>query len=355
MKKILVINPGSTSTKLAIFFNNKLHLEDTIHHEESLTKQYPKIADQKEFRKDIIHLFLDSAKLKIEDFDCIVGRGGLLRPLPRGGTYEVTKEMVDDLIQEKHGSHASNLGAILAYELATKHKKPAYIVDPVIVDELDDLSRVSGLKGIERISIFHALNQKAIAKRYAHEKKRRYEDLTLIVAHLGGGVSIGLHQHGRVVDVNNALGGDGPFSPERAGGLPCFAVIDMCFEKGANKEEIKKKLVREGGLVSYLQTNNGREIANRIEKGDQEALFYVQAMAYQIVKEIGALYFAANGAVDAIILTGGLVYFRDLIDKIKEYIDPIKPVTLYPGEDEMRSLAEGGLRILNKEEKVLQY
>jgi butyrate kinase len=233
--------------------------------------------------------------------------------------------------------------------------KLAYIVDPVCIDEMHDLAKVSGLKGIERQSIFHALNQKATAKRYARDNNRKYEDLTLIVAHLGGGISVGLHHKGKVIDVNEALLGDGPFSPERTGTLPAGQLATLCFSGKYTLEEIKKMIAGKGGLVSYLGTSNGVEISNRIHNGDREAEFYFHAMAYQISKEIGALYFVAQGNVDAIIATGGLAYNSDLMGFLKEYINPIRTLTIYPGENEMQSLAEGVLRVLEGSEEALIY
>jgi butyrate kinase len=239
--------------------------------------------------------------------------------------------------------------------MAREFNKLAYIVDPVCIDEMHDLAKVSGLKGIERQSIFHALNQKATAKRYARDNNRKYEDLTLIVAHLGGGISVGLHHKGKVIDVNEALLGDGPFSPERTGTLPAGQLAALCFSGKYTLEEIKKMIAGKGGLVSYLGTSNGVEISNRIHNGDREAEFYFHAMAYQISKEIGALYFVAQGNVDAIIATGGLAYNSDLMGFLKEYINPIRTLTIYPGENEMQSLAEGVLRVLEGSEEALIY
>jgi len=351
----LVINPGSTSTKVAIFINDKLIQEQVLKHDIEELKKYPTIIDQTEFRKQIIIDFLTEHKYTVDNIDIFVGRGGLLKPLKQGGTYLVTDRMVDDLRSCKYGSHASNLGAILAYELAKPQNRSAYIVNPVCVDEFYELSRVSGLKGIEKTSVFHVLNQKAIARRHAKSVGKTYESMNMIVCHLGGGISVGFHQKGKVVDVNNALGGTGPFSPERTGTLPSFPLVDLCFSGKYTEEQVRKMLVGGGGLVSYLGTANGIEIDRRIKAGDKEAAFYFHAMAYNVVKEIGSLYFAAKGKVDAILITGGLAYNDTFINHLKDYVGPIMPIHVYPGEDEMRALAEGALRVLAQEEKLQAY
>ncbi len=352
---ILVINPGSTSTKVAIFINDKLIQEHVLKHDADALKTFPTVTHQKDFRKQIILDFLQEHRYTPENIDVFVGRGGMLKPLKNSGTYLVTKQMVEDLSTGRYGYHASNLGAMIAYELAEPLNRPAYIVNPVVIDEMDDIARVSGVAGIERVSIFHALNHKAIAKRHAKVIGREYEDLTMIVAHLGGGISVGLHDHGRVIDVNNALGGTGPFSPERAGTVPSYPLVDLCYSGKYTIGDIKKLLAGQGGLVSYLGTSNGLEIKKRIEGGDEEAKFYLEAMAYQVTKEIGSLYFVAGGKVDAILLTGGLAYNPMFVDWIKARVNPIFPVTVYPGEDEMRALAEGTLRVLTKQEKLQVY
>lgn len=351
--QILVINPGSTSTKLALFLDEKLIVEKTYRHDVDSLSVFATIYQQKDFRKAFVQTFLKDNNIDITTINVFVGRGGLIQPVA-SGTYAINQKMLDELKMAKFGNHASNLGAIIAYELATPLNKPAFIVDPVVVDELMPLARVSGLKGINRISIFHALNHKAVAKKYASDIKTPYEKLELIVAHLGGGISVGWHHLGKIIDVNNALGGEGPFSPERAGTLPLFSVIDLCFSGQYSKEDIKRKMVSQGGLVSYLGTSSGLEIQKRIENGDQEAQFYFDAMAYQVSKQIGSLYFAAKGKIDAIIITGGLAYNPLLIGKIKEYLEAF-PTVIYPGEDEMSALAFGALRVLNGDELINTY
>ena len=351
----LVINPGSTSTKVAIFLNEKLIQEASLRHEVHELEKFPTLIDQLDFRRQVILDFLLEHRYQVNQIDVFVGRGGMLKPLKNGGTYLVTDKMLDDLRNCRYGTHASNLGALLASSFAKPLNRPAYIVDPVVIDEFEDIARVSGQKLIERKSIFHALNQKATAKRHAKSMGKRYEDMNLIVCHLGGGISVGLHRKGRVVDVNNALGGDGPFSPERTGTIPTYALVDLCFSGEYTKKEVKKLLVGNGGLVSYLGTNNGKENKKRISKGDKEAQFYFEAMGYTVVKEIGAMYFACRQKVDAILITGGLAYSKYFIDYIRSYLDRVCQVYVYPGEDEMRAMAEGTLRTLRKEEKLQAY
>ena len=352
---MLIINPGSTSTKVAIYENRKVRIEKTLKHHGEPLLYYPHIIDQKDDRKRLIEAFLAQNNFAIKDIDIFIGRGGILKPLKQSGTYLVTPEMVADLSAAKYGEHASNLGAIISFEFAQQYGKKAYIVDPVCVDEMHDVARVSGLKGIVRQSTFHALNQKAIAKKHAKNIGRKYESLNLIVCHLGGGISVGLHVKGKVIDVNNALGGDGPFSPERTGTIPTYPLVELCFSNGHTEQDIKKMLVGKGGLVSYLHTSDGIEIENRIKNGDQEAAFYFHAMAYRVVKEIGSLYFVTSGQIDDILITGGLAYNEIFINDLRSYIDPIKKIIVYPGENEMLALAEGVLRVLENEEELHIY
>lgn len=351
----LIVNPGSTSTKVAIFLNDTLLQEETLRHDVSELSKFKLMYDQLDFRRNVILEFLKTHKYSLDQIDVFVGRGGMLRPLKNGGTYPVNEQMLDDLKHARYGEHASNLGALICASFANPQNKPAFVVNPVCIDEFDEIARVSGQKLIKRRSLFHALNQKAIAMKHALYLKKHYNEVNLIVVHLGGGISVGLHKSGRVVDCNNALGGDGPFSPERTGTIPTYPLVDLCFSGKYTKDEIKKLLVGEGGLVSYLGTNDARVVEQRINAGDKEAQFYYEAMGYNIVKEIGAMYFAAKGKIDGILITGGMAYSDYLIDYIRSHIENIAPVTIYPGEDEIRSLAEGSLRVLNKEEKGQPY
>ncbi len=347
--KILVINPGSTSTKVAVFENeNQIFVENIKHNAEDL-KKFDKITDQFEFRKQIIEQELKNKGIDINAIKIVMGRGGLLRPI-ESGVYEVNEPMLTDLKNNLQGEHASNLGGILAYEIAKNIPGArAFIADPVVVDEMDDIARVAGHPNFVRKSIFHALNQKAVARAYAKEKGTRYEDLNLIVAHLGGGISVGAHQKGKVIDVNQALNGDGPFSPERSGTLPVNQVIDTCFSGQYSKTEIQKMVTGRGGLVAYLGTNDAYEVEIRAEKGNKDAAFYFEAMAYQVAKEIGALGTVLKGQVDAIILTGGIAKSQMFVDWVKERTSHIAPVAVFPGEDEMSALAMNGLAVYKGE------
>jgi butyrate kinase len=351
---ILVINPGSTSTKVALYKNEEVLKEKTLRHDVEELKHFKNIIEQIDFRKSLILKLIEESNYCLKDIDIFVGRGGMTRPLS-GGTYNISSEMVADLSSLKYGAHASALGSIIAYDLAKIHNKPAFTVNPVVVDEFEDISRISGLKQIERKSVFHALNHKAIAIRFAQSINKTYEEVNVVIAHLGGGISVALHKKGRVIDVNNALGGDGPFSPERTGTIPTFPLVDICFSGKYTKEEVKKMLVGKGGIASYLDTNDARIVEKRVLEGDEEAKLIFEAMAYTVVKEIGSMYFAAGGDVDGIILTGGIAYSKYFTTYIKQYIDPILEVTVYPGEDEMQALAEGAMRVLTGKEKVLEY
>ncbi len=352
--RLLVINPGSTSTKIAVFKDEEIIFEETLRHSTEELSRYDKIYDQYEFRKDIIIEVLNKNGIEINSLDAVVGRGGLLKPI-EGGTYSVSEKMLEDLKVGVLGEHASNLGGIIANEIAQSIGKPAFIVDPTVVDEMQDIARISGIADIERVSIVHALNQKAVARRHAASKGQKYEDMNLIIAHLGGGISVGAHQKGRIIDVNNALDGEGPFSPERTGGLPVGDLIKLCYSGKYTLDEMKKKIKGNGGLVSYLGTNDAREVSEMIEKGNKEAELIYNAMAYQIAKEIGSCAAVLKGKVDGIILTGGIAHDKMFTQWIKERVEFISEVYVYPGEDELTALAEGGLRVLRGEETGKQY
>jgi butyrate kinase len=353
-KKILVINPGSTSTKIAVYEDENPILIETLRHSAEDIGRFQNIYEQFDFRKDVILDVLKDKKFEIKDLDAVVGRGGLLKSI-EGGTYIVNDAMLEDLKVGVQGQHASNLGGIIANEISKALDIPAYIVDPVVVDEMDDVARLSGVPDIERKSIFHALNQKAVAKRYAKENGKKYTELNLIVAHMGGGVSVGAHKMGRVADVNNALDGEGPFSPERSGGLPVGDLIKMCFSGKYTIEEMKKKITGKGGIVAYLDTNDAKEVENKAADGDEKAKLIFEAMGYQVAKEIGKNAAVLCGKVDAIILTGGIAYSKKMVSCIEKMVEFIAPVVIYPGEDEPYALAMGGLRVLNGEETAKEY
>ena len=352
--QILTINPGSTSTKLAVFEDAREVLGRNLSHSSEELAQFRNIIDQFEYRLAKISDFLGEEKRAIGDFAAIVGRGGLLKPMA-SGTYRVNDAILDDLRNCRNGAHASNLGALLAARLAAEAGCPAFIVDPVVVDELDPLARITGCPDIEKISIFHALNQKAVAKRFAKSQGRPYEALNLIVAHLGGGISVGCHRQGRIVEVNNALDGNGPFSPERAGTLPAGQFAKLIARENLSPDAVAKMLAGKGGLVAHLGSNDAREVEKRIAGGDARAKLVYDAMIYQVACSIGAAAIPVCGKVDAIVLTGGIAYSEYLTSRIADYVRFIAPVTVLPGEDEMLALAEGALRVLSGEETAREY
>ena len=318
--KILVINPGSTSTKIGVYEDETLLFEETLRHSTEEIAKYATIVDQKDFRKELIVDILAKNSFDIKSLNVVVGRGGLLKPIP-GGTYPVSDALLADLKAGVQGQHASNLGGILAREIGDEIGVPSYIVDPVVVDEMEPVARYSGIPELPRISIFHALNQKAVAKRYAKEQSVSYDSLNLVVVHMGGGVSVGAHKNGKVVDVNNTLDGDGPFSPERSGGVPAGALVKMCFSGQYTQAEVYKKINGKGGLNGYLGTNNMRDVAERaFEKGDEEAAGVFHAFTYQVAKEVGAMAAVLNGKVDQILLTGGIAYSDYVTSEIKEKV-----------------------------------
>ena len=352
--RLLVINPGSTSTKIAVFENEDTIFEETLRHSTEELSKYEKIFDQYEFRKNIIVESLKKNGIEIESLSAVVGRGGMLKPI-EGGTYNVNEKMLEDLKVGVQGQHASNLGGIIAHEIASTIGKPSYIVDPTVVDEMEDIARISGMADIERKSVVHALNQKAIARRHASKQGKKYEEMNLIVAHLGGGISVGAHRKGRIIDVNNALDGDGPFSPERSGGLPVGDLVKLCYSGKYTLDEMDKKIKGKGGLVSYLGTNDAREVDKMIEDGNEEAKLVYEAMAYQVAKEIGSCAAVLKGDVDGILITGGIAYDKMFTGWLVDRVKFISDVYIYPGEDELRALAEGGLRVLRGEESPKEY
>ena len=352
--KSLIINPGSTSTKIGVFEDETLLFEETLRHSTEEIAQFANIVDQKDFRKKIITDLLESKNFDIKSLNVVVGRGGMLKPIP-GGTYAVSEELLADLKAGVQGQHASNLGGILAKEIGDSIGVPSYIVDPVVVDELMPIARYSGVPELPRVSIFHALNQKAVAKRYAKEIGKAYESLRLIVVHMGGGVSVGAHENGRVIDVFNALDGDGAFSPERAGGVPNGALIKMCFSGKYTEKEVYGKMVGKGGFNAYLGTNDMREVTKQADGGDEKAIEAKQAFLLQVAKDIGSMACVLNGKVDQIIVTGGIAYGADVVAALKERAEWVAPFTVYPGEDELLALAQGALRVLNGEEEAKAY
>ncbi|WP_027307588.1 butyrate kinase [Caloramator sp. ALD01] len=350
---ILAINPGSTSTKIAVFQKDVKVKQTNIAHDATELAKYEKIADQFDFRKKQILEYLKKEGIKIEDFDCIVGRGGLLRPMP-SGTYKVTDKMIEDLKIGFQGEHASNLGGIIAKSIANEIGKEAYIVDPVAVDEFEDIARISGIPEIKRRSLVHALNIKAVSRRVAKDLGKSLDDCNFIVAHLGGGISVAPLKKGKIVDVNNA-NESGPFSPERCGQVPVGDLVKLAFSGKYTQKELKKKMVGQAGLVGYLGTNDARVVEEMIKNGDKKAKLIFEAMCYQIGKEIGAASTVLFGNVDKIILTGGLAYSQRLVEYITDMVKFIADVVVIPGEDEMQALAEGAYRVLIGEEMAKIY
>lgn len=351
---ILVINPGSTSTKAAVYENESPIAEKAVYHKPDDFKDCTTVVDQKEIRlKDVLQMLADS-NINPERLDAVAGRGGILRPI-ESGTYLVNERMKMDLINGYGAVHASALGALIAAELGERYGIPAYVVDPVVVDEMEPLAKLTGIPGIERQSIFHALNAKSVARKVAPQLGTKYEDGRFVVAHMGGGITIGAHRYGRVIDVNDGISGEGPFSPERCGTVPLADVIEMCYSGKFSKDEMLSYLSKAGGMIAYLGTNDMRQVEKQIRSGDDYAALVMDSMAYQVSKEIGAMVAVLEGRLNGIILTGGLAYSNRFTAAIKQRVDQIAPVITYPGENELSALAEGALRVLRGQEKVAQY
>jgi len=352
---ILAINPGSTSTKIAVYVNTKIIFLKSIPHDSEELKKYKRISDQFKYRQQIVLEELKNTNIDISNINAVVGRGGLLKPI-KSGIYNINEQMKKDLLEGLLGEHASNLGGLIADEIARQLPNArAFIADPVVVDELENVARIAGHPEFRRLSIFHALNQKATARSYARLLNKKYEDLNLIIAHMGGGISVGAHKKGRVIDVNQALDGEGPFSPERSGTLPAGALARYCFRGGSSLDQIKKIITGEGGYVAYFGTNNAYEIELMAMDGDPKAKLIQDAMAYQIAKEIGSMSTVLHGEVDGIILTGGIANNPFVVEYIKHMVSFIAPVIIYPGEDEMHALAMNGLRVLKGEVIPKEY
>jgi len=352
--RLLIINPGSTSTKIAVFEDEREILSANISHSAEDLAPYAKIVDQKAFRKDIILKALEAKGIAPSSLAAVIGRGGLLVPIP-SGVYRVNARMLDDLDRGVQGEHASNLGGLIADEIARPLGLPAFIVDPVVVDELDDWARLSGVPEIRRRSIFHALNHKYSARLAARELGRSYESVNLIVCHLGGGISIGAHEKGRVVDVNNALNGEGPIAPERAGTVPAGDLVALAYSGKYAEGDLKKLLTGRGGMVAHLKTNDLRETLKRMAAGDKDAGLVFTAMAVTVAKQIGACAAVLKGRVDGIVLSGGLAHSPEFVDTIKEHVGFLGPVFVFPGENEMVALAEAGRRVVAGEETAREY
>lgn len=354
-KKVLAVNPGSTSTKIAVFFNTRVIFLKSIRHPIEELKKFKYISDQFEYRKKIILKELQDAHIDLSDLEAVVGRGGLVKPI-KSGVYIVNEGLKNDLRKGVSGEHASNLGGLIADDIAkTLPNAKAYIADPVVVDEMEDVAKITGHPDFVRQSIFHALNQKSTARAYARLLDKHYEDLSLIIAHMGGGISVGAHFKGRVIDVNQALDGDGPFSPERTGTLPARNLIKACFSKKYTEEEILNIIKNKGGLTAYFGTNSTYQVEMLVRDGNKKAKIILNAMAYQIGKEIGAMAAVLKGEVDGIILTGGISHIAMIVEYIKKMVSFIAPVIIYPGEDEMYALAMNGLMVLRGDIEPKEY
>ncbi len=353
--RILVINPGSTSTKIALYDNSICSLLKTLHHSVAELAPYKTISDQFEFRKGVVLSELVHDRINLNSINIVIGRGGLTYPL-KSGVYYINELMVEHCRKGVMGEHASNLGSLIAYDIAKMHPGTiALIADPVVTDEMDDIARVSGHPLFKRLSIFHALNQKAVARQHASKIGKHYDELDLIVVHLGGGITVGAHHNGRVIDVNNGLDGEGPFSPERSGTLPVGAIIEMCFSGKYTKDEIHSMVSGQGGLVAYMGTNDAHELEILAYKGDEKAAFYLEAMAYQVSKSIGEMATVLKGKIDGILITGGIAYDRKLMAMIRERVEFMAPVSIYPGQDELKALAMNALMVARGEIKAIVY
>lgn len=353
--RILVINPGSTSTKIAIYQQEKVVFLKTIKHPQEELRKFKRITDQYEYRKGIVYEELKGADVPVDSIDAVIGRGGMVKPIA-SGVYRVNDAMRNDLLECKRGEHASNLGALIAADIAKLlPSADAFIADPVVVDELQPLARYSGHPYFERRSVFHALNQKAIARSHAKSIMKKYEELNLIVVHLGGGITVGAHHKGRVIDVNQGLDGDGPFSPERSGSLPVGQLLKVAFSGIYSYDKMSEMIVGKGGMMAYLGTNDAYIAEREARNGDKKCMEVLEAMAYQVAKEIGAMSTVLKGEVDAILITGGIANSKWFCNLISERVYRIAPVHLYPGQDEMGALAENALLALNGEIEIKEY
>ncbi|MDX2445437.1 MAG: butyrate kinase [Bacteroidales bacterium] len=355
IQRILAINPGSTSTKIAVYRNTKPRFLKSIRHSPKDLSKFKNVIDQFSFRKELILKELAKEDMKMNEITAVIGRGGIMRPL-LSGVYEVNEAMREDLSTMRYGEHASSLGGLIADDIAsTIPGARAFIANPTTVDEFHDVARISGHPLFKRVSIFHALNHKMIAENHARLVGKKYEELNLIVAHMGGGISVGAHQKGRVIDANQALDGGGPFGPERSGTLPMGDFARLCFSGEYSLDEVKKMIIGQGGYVAYFNTNDAYTVGLMAEQGNEKAKLIQNAMAYQVAKEIGALSAVLKGQVDAILLTGGIAHNTVVVDYIKAMVAHMARVVVYPGEDEMKALAENALKVMLGEEECKIY
>jgi butyrate kinase len=352
--RILTLNPGSTSTKVSVYDNEKEIANHTTRYQPEQLAGFKTILEQRQFRTNDAIRMMQDHQIPIDSLDAVVGRGGLLKPID-SGTYLINEQMMKDLISDSAMVHASALGGLMAETIGRAHGIPAYVVDPVVVDEMDPCAKLTGIPGIERRSVFHALNSKAVARHCAKKIGISYEDGRFIVAHMGGGITVGAHRYGRVVDVNDAVSGEGSFTPERSGTVPLEPLVDMCFNGVFSKAEVLSKIIGNGGVQAYLGTTDMIAVEQMIKGGDEYAALVLESMAYQVSKQIGAMAAVLEGRINAIILTGGLAWSSRFTGSIKQRVDQIAPVYTFPGESEMLALAEGALRVLRGEVKASVY
>lgn len=351
---ILVINPGSTSTKIAVYQNDEMVFDETIRHSNEELEKFATIPEQKNYRYEQVANALKKHNYKLSDINAVAARGGIIKPIS-GGVYEINDAMFKDLTESKASMHASCLAGIIGYELAKEYNIKAYIVNPVVVDEMSEVAKISGIPQIERYPVWHALNQKEIARQCAHDLNKSYQECKFIVSHMGGGITVAAHHLGQVIDVNNGIDGDGPFSPERCGGLPVRQVLNLIKSGECTFEEVESFTNKKGGLVAYCNTNDLRVVEEMIANNDKKAKLVFDAMAYQVAKEIGAMAAVLKGDVDAIILTGGLSYSKDFVKEITNYVKFIADVKVYAGENEIEALVQGVLSVMNNEEQPKIY
>ena len=354
--RVLAINPGSTSTKVGIYEGENMLYEGTVRHSREELSVYPTIYAQKDMRMELVKKLVEENGYKVGEMDAFIGRGGIIRPLSHSGVYAIGETLINDLINLPSAQrHASMLGGIIAHAWGKEYGKPAFIADPVTVDERREIAKITGLPNVKRDCIFHCLNQKAACRHYCKLNGKKYEDVNLIVAHMGGGISVAAHDHGRIVDVNDTMTGEGPFTPERCGALPAKAVVDMIVDEGKTREEIYKYIAGKGGFMAHFNTNSAVDVEKMIAAGDEHAKLIYDAMAYNISKTVGEMATVLCGDVEAVILTGGLAYGKMLTDYITEHVKFIAPVVIYPGEGELSALAAGANRVLSGEEEVREY
>ncbi len=351
---LLIINPGSTSTRVALFDGDRKVNDEVLRHDRSELVKYENVADQFDFRLDGVNKWIDSLGVASSDFKAVIGRGAPLRPLD-GGSYAITEKMLSDLRQQRYSNHASNLGAIIAFHLSQKFGVPSMIADPVTVDNFTDEARISGLPEIERKCRAHTLNIREVCRRQALLAGKTLEEVNFIAVHMGGGISVAAVEGGRIIDVNDALLGMGPFSPERAGALPVGGLVKLCYSGKFTEEEMVRKLSKESGLVAYTGHASLKDVEKLIDKGDKKALEYFGAMAYQIAKEIGAIAVVLKGDFEAIVMTGGMAHSQRLIDEISKRVSFLGRIAIVPGEFEMEALAAAGMRYLRGEEMLKEY